>query len=133
MSFPLDQFARLAVDIGEQFSETVQSTIMHRAWVGKDLHGNPTWAAPVSLKCIIDNKQRVIVSPAGQLTTVMATLTFTIMPASNGAAGRREPIDPQDIIALPDGFSGPIVSVNSGTVDPSTGKGFILEVSLGAR
>lgn len=106
--------------------------ITHEAWIGQDKFGKPTYASATNPRCVVSNKLRTIVSTSGQLITAMSTLTFTTLPLSNGATGRREPIDPRDRITLSDEFTGPIVYVG-GPIDPETGKGYILSVALGAR
>jgi len=132
VSFPFANLVRLGVNLADKFTENVQPVIKLEQWIGQDKFGKITYAAPTFPRCVIDSRQRMIVSTSGQMITVMSTLTFTTLPVSNGAIGRREPIDTRDKITLPDGFTGPIISVN-GPLDPATNKGFILEVQLGAR
>jgi len=132
MSFPFSSLIRLGVTLADSFTEDGQATITHEAWIGQDRFGKPTYATATNPRCVISNKLRTIVSTSGQLITTVSTLTFTTLPAANGALGRREPIDPRDRITLPDGFSGPIV-YSGAPIDPTTGKGYILSVALGAR
>jgi len=132
MSFPFSKFVRLGVKLADQFTSDGQSVITHEAWIGQDKFGKATYAAPTHPRCVIDSRQRIIVTTGGQNLTVMATLTFTSPVEPNGTPGRREPIDPRDRITLPNGFTGPIIDA-SAPIDPKTGMGYIQQIMLGAR
>lgn len=132
LAFPFSSFVRLGVKLADSFTKDGQATITHEAYIGQDKFGKPIYATATHPRCVVSYKTRMIMSTSGQLITAISTLTFTTLPASNGASGRREPVDPRDRITLPDGFTGPIVYI-SGPLDPETGKGYILSVALGAR
>lgn len=132
MSFPFSNFIRLGAKLADQFTRDGQSEVTHEAWIGQDKFGKETYAAPVTLRGAIDSRQRLIVTTGGKTITIMSTITFTQAIAPNGAAGRREPIDPRDRITLPNGFSGPIIDTGA-PIDPKTGMGYIQQVMLGAR
>ncbi len=95
--------------------------------------GGKHYAQPVTLHGVIDSRQRLIVDARGNTVTVMSTITFLEVITPNGSPGRREPIDPNDILILPDGFTGPIIDTPGSTVDPETGTGFINTIMLGRR
>jgi len=132
MAFPFSNLVRLGVGLADSFTADTQANIVHEAWIGQDKFGKSEYAEPTHPRCVISNKTKMIVSATGQLVTAASTLTFTTLPESNGAPGRREPIDPRDRITLPTGFTGPIVFVG-GPVDPTTNEGYVLSVSLGMR
>lgn len=132
MAFPFSSLVRLGVKLADQFTEDGQSTITHEAWIGQDKFGKPTYAFATHPRCVVTQKVRTVVNSSGELKMSAATLTFTTLPLSNGAAGRQEPIDPNDRIMLSNGFTSPIVFIG-GPEDPTTGKGYILSVALGAR
>lgn len=129
MSF-LGDLIEIADDVTKDFDLQCQVTLY--PWIAQDVHGDDTYGTPVTLTCVVDRTNRILYQ-GGQQITVVATLTFVGDVAPNGAAGRREPIDPRDKIVLPDGFTGPIVSTPDGVTDPGTGRGFIQSVMLGAR
>lgn len=134
MSFPFSKFARRGVKLVDQFTQDGQVEITHEAWIAQDKFGKPQYAAPTdpAPRCVIDSRQRVVVTTGGQAITIMSTLTFTSPTASNGAPGRREPIDPRDKITLPNGFTGPIID-SAAPIDPKTNMGYIQQIMLGAR
>lgn len=124
---------RKGVSISNKQTKSVQGDAILEAWIGQSVTGKPTYASPVTIKCIEDDKQRTIVTGAGQVITVMSTLTILEPIASNGTAGRKEPIDPRDKITTPSGFVGRVIDTPGSVFDPGTGKGFIQTISLGAR
>lgn len=132
MSFPFSKFIRRGVKLVDKFTLDGQAQITHEAWIAQDKFGKATYALPVTLRCVIDSRQRIIITTGGQTITVMSTLTFTSPIAPNGAFGRREPIDPRDKITLPNGFTGPIIDT-SAPIDPKTGAGYIQQIMLGTR
>lgn len=131
MPFPRETLVS-GVSLVNTLTLGVQSLVSHEAWTGQDVFGADTYAAPVSRLAVIDRTNKVQVRDA-QTVTIAATITFIGDVLPNGAAGRREPIDPRDIITLPDGFTGPIIDSPNSVIDPVTGRGFIQEVMLGAR
>lgn len=131
MAFPAE-IIRSGVGIANSLTLGVQSPITHYAWISQSVAGDDTYDDPVTLLCVIDRTNRVIVRD-GEHITIGATLAFVGDVAPNGAVGRREPIDPRDKIVLPDGFTGPIIDSPGSVIDPDTERGFIQSVMLGAR
>lgn len=132
MSFPFSKLVRLSVKLADKFTRDGQSDVTHEAWIGEDKFHKAAYAAPVTLRCVVDSRQRMIITNTGQAITVMSTLTFTSPIKENGASGRREPIDPRDKMTLPDGFTGPIIDTGA-PIDPKTRQGYITQIMLGAR
>lgn len=120
----------LASEITKDFDLQAKAKI--ERWISSSETGKYTYSIPIFIDCIEDSKQRIITTSTGQPITIMSSLTFLDPIPSQGASGRREPIDPRDRITAPSGFSGPIVDVG-GTINPETGRGFITEVMLGRR
>jgi hypothetical protein len=114
----------------DKVTSDLHSTILHEAWISNDTYGKPQYALPVRVKGILEVEQRLRRLDSGQEVLQHAVITFPRPLKVNGATGRREPIDPRDVLTLPSGYSGPILFVG-GVVDPSTGRPYGLEVILG--
>ena len=108
----------------------VQPTVTHQAWTGQDSKGRATYAAAVSRRAVVDLTRKQRTTASGVLITIIATVTILEPVAPNGAAGRREPIDPRDIITLPDGTTGPIVDAPDMVVDAATNRPLMNTVML---
>lgn len=124
---------RTGVRIADKVTKSVQGDMILEQWIGQSVTGKPTYASPITVKCIEDDTQKTITNSSGQIVIVMSTLTILQAIASNGTAGRHEPIDTRDKITTPSGFVGKVVDTPDSVVDPSTGKGFIQSIMLGAR
>lgn len=110
-----------------------QPTVYHRAWTGQNGFGTETYtAAPgTARRAVVDLTRKQVTTTTGKLVTVVATVIFLENVPANGAPGRREPIDPRDIITLPDGTTGPILDAPSAVVDGATGVPFFNQVMIG--
>jgi hypothetical protein len=97
----------------------MEGTVMFEHCIGADQYG-PLYAAPVPLLCVIDQKQRQVRDRSGILSASSCQLQF-LNPADIAAAtpgdGRIRDID---LITLPDGSKGAIMSVG-GYVNGLTG------------
>lgn len=133
MAFPREILAA-GVAVANSLTSGVQVSCTLEAWIGQDAYGAATYAQPVTFRAVLDRTQKQIVSATGKVIYIMATLTVVGDLAANGTSTsppRREPIDPRDIITLPDGATGPIVDSPDSVTDPVTGRGFIQQVMLG--
>ena len=126
----LDSILRNAIATANSVTSSLQSTILHEAWIGQDGYGKPTYATGVQRQAIVEMRQRRRPLPDGRELIQEAHITFVQPIAANGASERREPIDPRDRITLPSGLTGPIHDVR-GVVDPGTNQPYLLEVVLG--
>lgn len=126
----LGSIFRSAVATADQVARSAQVAVSHEAWTGADNYSKPTYAAAVSRLAVVSMKQRMRRMPDGREVVQRAVVTFVGPVAANGAAGRREPVDPRDRITLPSGFTGPILDVE-GAVDPATGAPYTVKVTLG--
>lgn len=124
---------RKGVSIANKVTKSVQGDMILEQWISQSATGKPTYASPITVKCIEDDTQKTIVTASGQVIAVMSTLTILETIASNGTAGRHEPIDVRDKITTPSGFVGKIINAPGSVVDPGTEKGFIQSIMLGAR
>lgn len=81
-------------------------------------------------KAIVEKKVQMRRTESGEMVLTTATVMFIEPVPPLGATDRSEPVDPRDIIILPDGSTGPIVNV-SGFVDRVSGRPFYSEIWLG--
>lgn len=123
---------RNAVATAHALTADLQATVTHRAWTGQDETGKATYASAVSRTAIVEQRQRMLRQRDGTEIMTAAMLTFLAPIAANGAATRREPIDPRDVFTLPDGTSGPVVDV-AGLTDAGSASGasFYYQVAIG--
>lgn len=121
---------RKGVALANSITSSLQAEVSHRAWTGKDSFGDPAYATAVTRPALVELKQRKIRTVNGEEVVARAAVTFLHPVPPNGAAGRREPIDPRDEITLPGGFTGPILDTQ-GLVDPETDRPYLMEVFLG--
>ena len=132
----LSDVVRTGVATANTVTKSLHATVTHRAWIGQDAYGAPTFAtASVSagggtLKALVELTQTLKSLPDGRVVQAKAKVTFLEPVPVNGTAGRTEPIDPRDYIELPNGITGPILTVE-GMVDPATGEPYLTEVWLG--
>jgi len=133
----LDATIRRAVAIASGKTASLQATVIHSAWIGSDadgaaIHADGIGGHPPSIarQALVEMKQRQLRLPGGQEVTQNALVTFIGPVLPNGAADRREPIDPRDKLVLPSGYTGPVLDV-SGLTDPSTGGPYLIECALG--
>ena len=126
----LDDLVRMGVAIADAQTKSLQANVIHAAWTGSGTFGEPTYASAVVRPAIVEYKQRLRRTSGGQEVMQQASVMFVGPIPNNGAAERREPVDPRDQIFLPNGYTGPILSVE-GVIDPSTSSLYTVEVILG--
>jgi hypothetical protein len=119
----LADIVRNAVATADSFTTDLQTTVTHYAWTGQDDTGKPTYAAGVSRKAHVEDMDRLMRDASGQEITARHKITFLRPIAANGAANRREPIDPRDKIVMKNGVTGPIAAID-GYVDGASTSGF---------
>lgn len=134
-------FSALIRDVGlpiiDEVTESLQGVIALRAWIGTDDYSKPTYANAIFIPAIIEDATHLRRIGRGQTditdaqeTKLRSVITIPRPVAANGAANRKEPIDPRDQITLPNGYTGPIVNVE-GVIDPLTGKPYMFVIGLG--
>jgi len=128
----LADIVRNAVAKADAITADLQPTIKHAAWTGNDGMGGSTYAAAISRAALIEQKQKKVVSTSGAELVSHHVITILRPITANGTAGRREPIDPRDLIQDSAGVTlGKIIAVES-FEDRSTEKGYFYIVYLGA-
>ena len=126
-----DSIIRKGVALADKMTDSLQCNVQHFAWIGNNDYGGPDYeTSPVIRRGIVEEKEYLRRLPDGQEVTQKASITFPRPIAANGAADRREPIDPRDKLVLPSGYTGPILGV-FGVVDPSTQQPYSFEVIMG--
>jgi hypothetical protein len=111
---------RAGVGIADSLTSTLQVTVGHEKWLDQTTDGDPTYARKVFRKAVLDLRLSRVRTPQGQEVVSRASLTFV----------RPTVVAYKDRITLPDGSTGPILSIN-GFVDADTKKPFLAEVWLG--
>ena len=126
----LDTILRSGIATIKKVTDSLQPYVTHKAWKGQDGYGAPIYNSPVQRKAIVEKKVQMRRTESGELVLTTATVMFIEPVPPLGAADRSEPVDPRDVIILPDGSTGAIVNV-SGFVDRVTGRPFYSEIWLG--
>lgn len=134
MAFPLE-LLRSGIATADGLTKGVQGVITLEQCTGQDGKGKRTYATGIPVHAVIDLTRKQRTTGAGLVITVIAALTIMETVPANGTAiatqPRQEPIDPRDRITLPDGRTGPIVSVPGAVLDPGTGYGLIQSIEIG--
>jgi hypothetical protein len=102
--------------------------VTHQAWIGPgpDDHG-----VPISRPALVQKGAVLRKRPDGQVPTTGTRIEFLDPLPANGAVGRREPIDPRDLITL-EGETDPghIDEIPGVMVDPETNLPYVSVVWL---
>jgi len=121
---------RKGVAILDKQTTDLQEPVEYHAWEGIGDYGEAEYAAAVMIPAIVEEKQMLRRMADGSEIAQKASITIPRPIRPNGAANRREPVDPRDKFILPNGFTGPILYVN-GVIDPSTNAPYSYEIVLG--
>ena len=128
----LDNIVRNAVAKIDGTTKSLQTTVLLSRWISQTYDGTPSYAAPISVKAVVEYKQEQRQSPSGQ-TRVSKAHVIIISPLDPlGSPDRSEPLDERDLVTLPNMTTGPILET-SGVVDPVTGLPYMHEIWLGDR
>ena len=120
---------RGGVAVANKVTKDLQVSILHYAWIEDDEKGAPVYAPPVTRKALVELRQRLL-RIDGQDILQKAVVSFLEPIPANGTADRQEPIDPRDKIVLPNGYTGPIKTIE-GLENNFTDSPYTLEVTLG--
>lgn len=127
---------RSGVATASNVTADIQALVVHSPWIG-DLGGSASgkgkaaYGAPIPRRAFVNTGAQELKMKDGQSVLIKAKIVFLDPIPPNGAAGRREPIDVQDKIVLPDGTTGPIIDTG-GLLDAGTTAPFVNTVFLGA-
>jgi hypothetical protein len=121
---------RNAVKLANTITQPLQATVTFEKMVlSGDGFGTKTYPASVSLRAVVDWKQKQLRTQSGVLSVSRASVMFLDIVALM-AATANSGIDDQDRITLPDGTTGPILDM-AGFIDAGTGQPVATEVFLG--
>lgn len=110
---------RSGVKVANSVTKPLQGTVQFEHCNGADQYG-PTYDSPVPMLAIIDEKQQQVRTSSGVLAASRCQLTFLDVAAIVAATGNDGRIKSTDLITMPDGSKGAILSVG-GFVDAGTG------------
>lgn len=129
----LSDLVRNAVALANRLTADLQVEVAHRAWIGDDDTGKPTYATAVSRKAIVRDSARRIMRDGGE-EIVAATHIMFLEPIplrTPTVAQRTGALDERDKLTLPDGRTAPIVDTDGGLIDPLTGRTYFHQAWLG--
>jgi hypothetical protein len=130
----LNDLIRSGVALAKTLTSSLQVDVTFQAWKGQDAFGEADLAEAVTYKAIYEKKLRPLKDP-NTGSDVLAT-SYLLIPSPiesttpNDGEIRDNPLDPRDVVTLPDGSTGKILQIQ-GIVDPSTVAPFLYEVWLG--
>lgn len=127
----LADLIRKGVAIANTVTSGAQVDVTHEPWTGSDGQSKPVYGTAQLLPAIVVDSQRGFRDAVGEVVQSHTRISFLRPVPPNGAAGRREPIDPRDRLTTPDGTTGKIAGVG-GMVDRGTGRPFFSEAWLSA-
>lgn len=121
---------RSAVRIADKVTKPIQATVTYkRAVADTSGYGAFTYPTTVTMKAIVDWKQKQLRTPEGILSVSRASVMFLDIEELK-AATNNQGIDDNDQIILPDGTTGPILDM-AGFIDAGTTLPLATEVFLG--
>lgn len=119
----------LAVKTADKVTKDLQPEVTFERYLSSDGAGGKTYASPVGLKAIVEDKQQIVRTLSGELSQSKTTIIFLDIKALLAATGGNG-VQEADKITLPSGESGPILSVG-GFISRETGIPVATEVFLG--
>lgn len=119
---------RAGVAVANTITKPLQTTVIYEHCTGDDKYG-PTYGPKISLVAIVDMKTQQVRTREGLLSTSRCQVTFLDVAAVVAATGVDGRIRDIDLITLPDGTGGAILSVG-GFVDAGTGTPVATDVWL---
>lgn len=120
---------RSGVKVVDKITKPLQPSVFLEHSTGSGAFG-AIYAAPVSLRAIIDEKQQQVRTQSGVLAASRAQITFLDIAALVTALGENGRIKENDIITMPDGTKGSVLAVG-GFVDAGNGSRIPSDVWIG--
>ncbi len=121
-----------ALEIVDGIVESAYSDVLYYAWIGASGdHGEPDFDSPVLLRGLVDFSVKTLYKPNGDEEIQKATIGFVLPLVPNGAVDRTEPVDLRDKFVLANGYTGPILRINAGLINPNTRLPFLADIILG--
>lgn len=125
-----DALVRGGINLAKNLTNSLQANVQHLRWTGQSALGTPTYATAVTLKALVERKQKVFKRASGVEVMSQSVITILEPLSAQGTAGRIEPVDERDQFILPDGTTSLVIAVE-GFVDGSTGKPYMHQIYLG--
>jgi hypothetical protein len=102
-------------------------------WKAQDAYAQPVYATAFATTAVVEHSRRLVRAPGGEEQVATAILTFIdpIPALSPTVTGRKEPIDERDKIVLANGHTGAILRTDSGLLDPTTTRPYLVQVWMG--
>lgn len=117
---------RKGVKLADKLTATdMQSMITLRRSTGENGYGALTYGELETIPAIVDYTSHMLTGTGGESINVAATVL--ILDATI------EPISVEDLITLPNGYTGPIISAPGSVNDPSVDRPFVQEILIGRR
>lgn len=120
---------RSGIKTADKIVKDLQPVVIFERDIGSDGAGAITYASPVNLRAIVEDKQEIVRTLSGGLSQSKTHITFldvAAVSAATGGSGFKE----SDRFTLPSGETGPVLSI-SGFIDAGTGLPVAPEVYLG--
>lgn len=108
----------------------MQASVTIKYWTDEDSHGAATYGKTLKTTAIVDQTIMLRRASNGEMIMTKASVIFPReLKPIGGTRRQAEPIDPRDVIILPDGTTGTIVSAGA-PVAGETSKPYFSEVLL---
>lgn len=120
---------RSGVKTVDKLTRDLQTSTTFERYLSQDGAGDKTYAAAVTLKAIVEDKQEIVRTLSGGLSQSKTHITYLDVSALSTATGGNG-VKEQDRITLPNGETGPILAVG-GFIDRGTFDPIATEVYLG--
>lgn len=120
---------RSGVKIADGITKPLQPSVTYYRYVSSAGDGAETYASGVSLRAIVEWKQRQVRTSNGVMSVSSSSVMFLDTAALVTATGG-EGVNDHDKIVLPDGTTGPILALD-GFTDAGTGHPVATTVYLG--
>lgn len=125
---------RSGVKVADKLTRDLQAETYYRRYVSSDGAGGKTYDPPesspaVTLLAIVEDKQEIVRTLAGEMSQSKTHITYLDLPAVYAATGGNG-IKEQDMISLQNGETGRILAI-AGFMDAGNGQLIPSEVFLG--
>ena len=132
----LGDLVRQAVAIAHKVTlagDLQEETVTIERWIAQSDTAVPTFAPILTTPALVDRSEKLIRAGNGNEIVSTATVHFLqpLKKLSPAVTQRSGVVDPRDAITLSDGKTGPILRIDSGLIDQSTGRPYIVSVYMG--
>jgi len=120
---------RSGVKIADKLTRDLQSNTTFERFLSSDGAGDKTYAAGVTLRAIVEDKQEMVRTLSGELSQSKTHITYLNAAALSSATGGNG-VKEADRITLQNGETGRILALG-GFIDSGTGDPIATEIYLG--